>query len=73
MKIIRFRRLSNPKYVIVVDGIKIQAWEIAFNEQGLFAKLQGGLAEIIMPDECLLIRLWRRIFPLKGVEGKLEE
>jgi len=60
MKLIRFRRLNN-KY-----------WEIAFNEDHLHAKLGDDLAEVIMPAKPFFVRLWRRLFPLKGIEGEVE-
>lgn len=55
MKLIRFRRLNRIK------------WEIAFNQNHLFAKLDGEMAEIIMPNEPLLIRLWLRFFPRRAI------
>lgn len=61
MKVIRFRRLHRNK------------WEIAFNEKHLFEKLDGDIAEIIMPTKVWPIRLWRRLFPLKGIECRLDE
>ncbi|MCZ6655582.1 MAG: hypothetical protein O7D91_21445 [Planctomycetota bacterium] len=59
MKVIRFRRFGS------------QSWEIAFSEQGLREKLDGDMAEIIMPAKPFLVRLWRRLFPLRGVEVPL--
>lgn len=56
MKVIRFRRLHKDN------------WEIAFNEEHLFEKLDGDMAEVIMPAKSWLIRLWRKFFPLKGIE-----
>ncbi len=56
MKLIRFRRLHRQK------------WEIAFNQKHLFEKLNGDMAEIIMPDESFIVRLWKKFFPLKGEE-----
>jgi len=56
MKLIRFRRLNN------------EHWEIAFTEEHLNAKLNGEIAEIIMPDKNIFIRLWRKFAPLKGIE-----
>ena len=56
MKLIRFRRLNQNR------------WEIAFDEEHLFEKLDGDIAEIIMPARAWPIRLWRRFFPLKGIK-----
>ena len=53
MRIIKFRRL------------KKLYWEIAFNKKHLRMKLNGDMAEIIMPAKPLLIRIWRRFFPIK--------
>lgn len=66
MKIIRFRRLSREPEI--VDGIEIERWEIAFSEAELWAKLDGEMAEIIMPAKAWYIRLWRLFFPLKMIE-----
>jgi len=54
MKVIRFRRLSGD------------AWEIAFNEAYLRSKLNGDLAEVIMPAKPWFVRLWRKLFLLFG-------
>lgn len=56
MGLIRFRRLGSTH------------WEIAFNEAHLRAKLDGDLAEVIVPAKPWFVRLWRRFFPLRGVE-----
>ena len=56
MEVIRFKRLYKEN------------WEIAFNEKDLHSKLNGEVAEIIMPAKNIFIRAWRIIFPLKGVE-----
>ncbi len=61
MKVIRFRRLNQDR------------WEIAFNEKHLFEKLDGDMAEIIMPAKAWPIRLWRRFFPLRGIECEVTE
>jgi hypothetical protein len=66
--IIRFRRLSAP--TIIVDHVKIQLWEIAFSEKELFEKLDGELAEVIMPEKPLLVRIFRFLFPLHGQKGE---
>ena len=58
MKLIRFRRLNKTH------------WEIAFNEDNLFEKLDGDMAEIIMPDKPLIVRLWRKLFPLIPLTDK---
>jgi len=52
LKVIRFRRLQNSH------------WEIALTEKELWIKLNGDMAEIIMPAKPWFVRLWRRIFPL---------
>ena len=59
-KLIRFRRLWKRN------------WEIAFNEDHLWWKLDGEMAEIIMPAKSWPVRLWRRFFPLKGIECDLD-
>lgn len=65
MNVIKFRRLSAP--IRVVNGVKIQQWEIAFNEEHLQAKLNGEMAEVIMPAKPWYIRLWRVFFPLRAI------
>ena len=69
MKVIRFRRLTAPNQV--VQGIQIARWEIAFNQVDLDRKLNGEVAEVIMPAKPWPVRLWRRLFPLRGIETKL--
>jgi hypothetical protein len=54
MRVIRFRRLRSKR------------WEIAFNEAQLHEKLNGEMAEVIMPAKPWYVRLWRRQFPLRG-------
>lgn len=86
MKIIKFRRLNRPTEKIVLtqelmylakpgmavgDTIEIAHWEIAFNEQHLREKLNGDLAEVIMPAESWWVRLWRKFFPIKFVEAEV--
>lgn len=61
MKVIRFRRLSRPA---------CGPWEIAFNEDHLWQKLDGEMAEVIMPAKPLIVRTWRKLFPLKFVEAQ---
>jgi hypothetical protein len=51
MKLIRFRRLDREN------------WEIAFSETHLFEKLNGEMAEVVMPAKPCFVRLWRRVFP----------
>lgn len=63
MSLIRFRRLSRPS--LRRNGVEIEVWEIAFDEQDLMEKLNGEMAEVIMPPEPWYIRLWRLVFPLK--------
>jgi hypothetical protein len=59
-KLIRFR---------VADS---DMWEIAFNERDLQAKLDGRVAEVIMPAKPWYIRMSRQFFPHKGIELKLK-
>ena len=56
MKLIRFRRLDSDR------------WETASSEQHLYQKLDGEMAEIIMPAKPIWVQLWRKLFPLKGIE-----
>lgn len=56
MKHIRFRRLYKTN------------WEIARDERELHAKLDGDMAEIIMPAKPWYVRLWRKVRPLRGIE-----
>lgn len=56
MKVIRFRRLNRSR------------WEIAFNEKGLNDKLNGEMAEIVMPAKPFLTRLRLMISPMKPEE-----
>jgi hypothetical protein len=49
--VIRFRRLNNHR------------WEIAFSEAHLHEKLNGEMAEIIMPEKPFWVRWWYRVFP----------
>ena len=60
MKLIRFRRL-NRKH-----------WEIAFDENHLHEKLNGEMAEVIMPAKPWYVRLWRKFFPLQMIEGVVD-
>lgn len=48
--------------------VEVDVWEIARNEQELWAKLDGEMAEIIIPAKAWYVRLWRIFFPLKMVE-----
>lgn len=82
MKLIKFRRLDRPKRMQEIEVrvgspfggytekrlFEIDTWEIAFNEAELWEKLNGEMAEIIMPAKSWPVRLWRRFFPLKMVE-----
>ena len=61
MKLIRFRRLHRD------------VWEVAFNEEHLMAKLNGDMAEVIMPSKPWYVRVWRKVFPLKGVEAEVQK
>lgn len=48
-------------------------WECAADERELFQKLEGAMAEIVMPAQPWYVRLWRAFFPLKFQEIKAEE
>ena len=61
MKLIRFRRLNKKNY------------EIAFNEKHLYEKLNGECAEIIMPAKNIIVRLYRKIVPMKFIEMKISD
>ncbi len=69
MKLIRFRRLDNP--VRVINGIRITIWEIALDEQDLMQKLDGGMAEVIMPAKPWYEQLWVKLFPMVEVNDTL--
>lgn len=70
MKIIKFHRLSdNINYL--PNGTSVETWEIAFSQKHLNQKLNGEMAEIIMPAKSWPVRLWRKIFPLKGIEAEI--
>lgn len=58
LRIIRFRRLENNPYGF---------WEIAFSPDQLFEKLDSEQAEVLMPAKPLLVRLYRKFFPLRGI------
>ncbi len=87
MKLIRFHRLSaEPEIrdqkvrVGTIHGlfeytiqVKVYAWEIAYNEKHLWAKLDGEMAEIIMPAKHWMVRLWRRFLPLRGIDCNASE
>jgi hypothetical protein len=62
---IRFRLIDEPPQI--VDGVRIDRWQIASDENELFAKLNGRMAEVIMPAKPWWVRLWRMFFPLRGV------
>ena len=66
MKIIKFRRLSNP--IQNIQGTNFEIWEIAFSQKHLNEKLNGEFAEIIMPAESIFVQFWRKIFPLKEIK-----
>lgn len=70
MQIIRFRRLNNS---LNSENSIFQFWEIAFSQDHLNQKLNGEIAEVIMPAKSLFVQLWRKIFPpkeIKAEEGK---
>lgn len=73
MKIIKFKRDSRKNWIKKVNGVIIDyGWEIALSEKELWKKLNGEMAEIIMPEKNLIIRLYRKIFPLKCIEAKAD-
>ncbi len=42
-------------------------WEVAFTQEELNRRLDGEMAEIEQPEKPLLIRMWRKLFPLRGI------
>jgi methionine salvage enolase-phosphatase E1 len=60
MGLINFRRLEGT------------IWESAKDEAELRAKLNGDMAEIVMPAKAWYVRLWRRVFSLKGIEARAD-
>lgn len=87
MTVIKFRRLNRPREMREMEVrygspfggwvgkrmVEIITWEIAFNEDHLWAKLNGEMAEIVMPAKSWPVRLWRRLFPLKLVEMNTQQ
>jgi hypothetical protein len=87
MKVIRFRRLSTQPetrqqtvrvgtphgYFTYTRPIEIRKWEIAFSEEHLWAKLDGEMAEIVMPAKHWIVRLWRRFFPLEMIVMEMDD
>ena len=65
-KKIRFRRLSNSP--TVAGGMPIERWEIASSVKELNEKLDGEMAEVIMPARPWWVRLYRILFPLRAIE-----
>ena len=59
LRIVKFRRLTS------------KTWEIAFSEAELFARLDGAVAEVYMPEKPLLIRLYRKVKPMNFIETKV--
>ena len=70
MEIIRFARIPF-RYTVGPDGVKYKIGEIAFSEEHLFAKLNGDMAEVEMPEEPWWARLWYKIFPSTGIHANL--
>ncbi len=68
MQIIKFVRIPPRYFYVDKNGVNVPIGEIAFSEEHLFAKLGDDMAEIQMPAKPWYVRLWRRIFPLKGIE-----
>lgn len=52
----------------VSQFVDVQYWELAFSEDELRRKLNGEMAEVIMPAKPWFIQLWRCFFPLRGME-----
>lgn len=46
-------------------------WRIAFSEVEMWRELDGRTAQIIMPSKPLIVRIWRKFFPLKGTNEKI--
>lgn len=65
MRVIKFRRLDRKCQII--DGVEIRIWEIALNKSHLFAKLAGGMAEVIMPAEPVWKRMLLKLFPRRPI------
>jgi len=64
MKVIRFIRLEPPK-----EDSCWPFWSgIAFDEETLHYKLDGGMAEVWMPGKPLYVRLWRKLFPPRKID-----
>lgn len=61
MALIRFRRLNRQEEII--GDVRVQRWEVALSEAHLWAKLDGEMAEIDMPAQPWLVRVWRRMCP----------
>ncbi len=66
MKPIKFRRMVKDEYGVwrmpppnIINGIDWQVWEIAFDERHLRLKLNGDMAEIIMPPKPFWYRFWK--------------
>lgn len=62
-RLIRFRRLDRP--CPIIDGVRIERWEVTFSERRLFAYLDGAMAEVDMPARPWWVRWWRRVFPVR--------
>jgi hypothetical protein len=37
-------------------------WQVALSEQELFDKLEGRLADVIMPEKPFIVRIYRKFF-----------
>lgn len=59
-----------PETIQIINGVEVHWGEIAFNEEHLWAKLDGEMAEITMPERAWPVRFWRKIFPWKSIECK---
>ena len=55
-RLIRFRTIGESR------------WRIALSERELYDKLDGVMAEIVMPSKPWIIRAWRKLRPPKAIE-----
>lgn len=61
---------AERNYGICPNHADMQIGEIAFSQEHLNAKLNGEAAEVIAPEAPWVVRMWRKVFPLKGIEMK---
>ncbi|MCA9240022.1 MAG: hypothetical protein KDA37_07475 [Planctomycetales bacterium] len=81
-KIIEFRRVLTGERLAEREAreraasgpfFRVEFWEQAPNVQQLREKLDGDMAEVIMPARPWYVRLWRRFFPLTFIEERPTE